>query len=67
MVRPELAGIGAVPQIFGSDYRGLSDEPYDAIASIGMAEHVGASQIDLYAQSLFALLRPGGGLMRAPR
>ena len=26
------------------------DEPFDAVASIGMVEHVGASQIDLYAQ-----------------
>jgi cyclopropane-fatty-acyl-phospholipid synthase len=28
-----------------------------------MAEHVGESQIDLYARSLFALLRPGGLLL----
>ena len=33
---------------------------YDAIASIGMAEHVGQSQIDDYARSLFRVLRPGG-------
>ena len=28
-----------------------------------MAEHVGESQIDVYARSLFALLRPGGMLL----
>jgi cyclopropane-fatty-acyl-phospholipid synthase len=28
-----------------------------------MSEHVGAAQIDLYAQSLFRLLRPGGLLL----
>ena len=36
---------------------------FDAISSIGMAEHVGESQIDRYARSLFALLRPGGLLL----
>jgi cyclopropane-fatty-acyl-phospholipid synthase len=43
-----------------ADYRDLAGEPYDAIASIGMAEHVGQSQIDDYARSLSGMLRPGG-------
>ena len=30
------------------------DEPFDAVASIGMVEHVGSSQIDLYMQQLAA-------------
>ena len=41
----------------------LAPSSYDAIASIGMAEHVGEAQIDRYAQSLFSLLRPGGILL----
>ena len=45
------------------DYRELAGEPYDAIASIGMVEHVGANQIDEYAQTLARLLRPGGRLL----
>jgi cyclopropane-fatty-acyl-phospholipid synthase len=46
-----------------ADYRELADEPFDAIASIGMVEHVGASQIDLYARQLARMLRPGGRLL----
>jgi cyclopropane-fatty-acyl-phospholipid synthase len=38
-------------------------ERYDAIASIGMVEHVGANQIDLYARQLAGLLEPGGRLL----
>jgi cyclopropane-fatty-acyl-phospholipid synthase len=46
-----------------ADYRELQGEPFDAIASIGMSEHVGASQIDVYAATLARLLRPGGTLL----
>src|SRR5205823_3542344 len=46
-----------------ADYRELAGEQFDAIASIGMVEHVGAAQIDTYAQQLARLLRPGGKLL----
>ena len=46
-----------------ADYRALADPPFDAIASIGMVEHVGASRIDLYARQGAQLLRPGGRLL----
>lgn len=45
------------------DYRDVVDGPYDAISSIGMAEHVGAERYLEYAQDLFKLLRPGGRLL----
>jgi cyclopropane-fatty-acyl-phospholipid synthase len=45
------------------DYRGINDGPYDAISSIGMFEHVGASRLGEYLRSLFCLLRPGGRLL----
>ncbi|WP_171108353.1 MULTISPECIES: cyclopropane-fatty-acyl-phospholipid synthase family protein [unclassified Streptomyces] len=45
------------------DYRDVRDGPYDAISSIGMAEHVGAEQYLQYAQDLYALLAPGGRLL----
>ncbi|MEU3840944.1 cyclopropane-fatty-acyl-phospholipid synthase family protein [Streptomyces sp. NPDC028635] len=45
------------------DYRDVRDGPYDAISSIGMAEHVGAERYLEYARSLHALLRPGGRLL----
>ena len=54
------AGVADRVEIRIADYRELAGEPYDAIASIGMAEHVGQSQIDLYARSLFDVLKPGG-------
>ncbi|WP_328494528.1 cyclopropane-fatty-acyl-phospholipid synthase family protein [Streptomyces sp. NBC_00414] len=45
------------------DYRDVSDGPYDAISSIGMAEHVGSDRYLEYARDLFALLKPGGRLL----
>ncbi|WP_330458256.1 cyclopropane-fatty-acyl-phospholipid synthase family protein [Streptomyces sp. NBC_00820] len=45
------------------DYRDVPDGPYDAISSIGMAEHVGAERYLDYARDLYALLRPGGRLL----
>ncbi|MDR3083010.1 MAG: cyclopropane-fatty-acyl-phospholipid synthase family protein, partial [Streptomyces sp.] len=45
------------------DYRDVADGPYDAISSIGMAEHVGAERYLEYARALHALLRPGGRLL----
>jgi cyclopropane-fatty-acyl-phospholipid synthase len=47
------------------DYRDLagSGERFDAIASIGMVEHVGSANIDVYAETLAGLLEPGGRLL----
>jgi cyclopropane-fatty-acyl-phospholipid synthase len=45
------------------DYRDVADGPYDAISSIGMAEHVGAERYLEYARDLYALLKPGGRLL----
>ncbi|WP_320781702.1 cyclopropane-fatty-acyl-phospholipid synthase family protein [Streptomyces sp. CRN 30] len=45
------------------DYRDVTDGPYDAISSIGMAEHVGAERYLEYARDLYALLGPGGRLL----
>ncbi|GGV93097.1 cyclopropane-fatty-acyl-phospholipid synthase [Streptomyces gelaticus] len=45
------------------DYRDVRDGPYDAISSIGMAEHVGSARFREYADDLYALLRPGGRLL----
>ena len=43
--------------------RPAAGESFDAIASIGMVEHVGAAQIDVYAQTLAGMLEPGGRLL----
>jgi cyclopropane-fatty-acyl-phospholipid synthase len=63
--RAEEAGVGDKVEIRVMDYRDLagSGERFDKIASIGMVEHVGASQIDVYAQTLAGLLEPGGRLL----
>jgi cyclopropane-fatty-acyl-phospholipid synthase len=57
------AGLGERVEIRLADYRELRGERFDAIASIGMVEHVGERQIDVYARQLAALLEPGGRLL----
>jgi cyclopropane-fatty-acyl-phospholipid synthase len=61
--RVEAAGLADRIEIRVMDYRDVSDGPFDAIASIGMVEHVGSARIDLYAHRLAGLLRPGGQLL----
>jgi cyclopropane-fatty-acyl-phospholipid synthase len=61
--RVAAAGLAEQVEIRVADYRQLPRASFDAIASIGMSEHVGESQIDVYARSLFSLLRPGGTLL----
>jgi cyclopropane-fatty-acyl-phospholipid synthase len=58
--RIEDAGLAGRCEIRVADYREIADGPYDKIASVGMYEHVGAEQLDAYAQTLARLVRPGG-------
>jgi cyclopropane-fatty-acyl-phospholipid synthase len=57
------AGLADRVDIRLQDYRDVDDGPYDAISSIGMAEHVGVAPYLDYARGLFGLLRPGGRLL----
>jgi cyclopropane-fatty-acyl-phospholipid synthase len=57
------AGVAERVQIRLADYREIVEEPFDAICSIGMSEHVGESLIDAYAAALAGALRPGGLLL----
>ncbi|WP_230195516.1 cyclopropane-fatty-acyl-phospholipid synthase family protein [Streptomyces sp. NBC_00080] len=57
------AGLTDKVEIRVQDYRDVTDGPFDAVSSIGMAEHVGSEKYLEYAQVLFALLRPGGRLL----
>jgi cyclopropane-fatty-acyl-phospholipid synthase len=57
------AGLSDRVEVRVADYRDLHGERYDAIASIGMVEHVGESQIDVYAQRLANLLGSNGRLL----
>jgi cyclopropane-fatty-acyl-phospholipid synthase len=61
--RADRAGLADQVDLRVADYRELRDEQFDAIASIGMVEHVGAERIDVYASRLASLLRPGGRLL----
>ncbi len=61
--RTEEAGVADRVEIRVMDYRELAGEPFDAIASIGMVEHVGSNRIDEYAATLARLVRPGGRLL----
>ncbi len=61
--RVQDAGLADVVEIRLRDYRDVVDGPYDAISSIGMSEHVGASRMVAYAQTLLDQLRPGGRLL----
>jgi cyclopropane-fatty-acyl-phospholipid synthase len=61
--RAEEAGVADRVEIRVMDYRDLAGERFDAIASIGMVEHVGSANIDLYARTLAELLEPGGRLL----
>jgi cyclopropane-fatty-acyl-phospholipid synthase len=61
--RVEEAGVADRVEVRLLDYRDLVGERFDAIASIGMVEHVGEPQIDVYARALAGLLEPGGRLL----
>ncbi|GGZ71370.1 class I SAM-dependent methyltransferase [Streptomyces bluensis] len=57
------AGLTDRVEIRVQDYRDVTDGPFDAISSIGMAEHVGAERYLEYADRLYGLLKPGGRLL----
>ncbi|HVW42218.1 MAG TPA: cyclopropane-fatty-acyl-phospholipid synthase family protein [Amycolatopsis sp.] len=57
------AGLSDLVEIRVQDYREVRDGPYDAISSIGMAEHVGEAMLPTYARVLYDLLRPEGRLL----
>jgi cyclopropane-fatty-acyl-phospholipid synthase len=61
--RAAAAGVADRVDIRVMDWRELDAEPFDAISSIGMVEHVGSVNIDGYAVRLTELLRPGGRLL----
>ncbi len=59
------AGLADRVEIRVCDYRDLGRDGarFDAIASIGMVEHVGSNRIDEYARVLAGLLEPDGRLL----
>lgn len=61
--RIDDAGLADVVEIRVQDWRDADDEPFDAVASVGMAEHVGAATWPEYARRLRELVRPGGRVL----
>jgi cyclopropane-fatty-acyl-phospholipid synthase len=62
LARKRVAAAGASDQveIEVTDYRDLGAGSFDAVASIGMIEHVGESRVDKYARGIARVLRDGG-------
>ena len=57
------AGLDGRVEVRLQDYRELGGEHFDAISSIGMAEHVGRRNVTAYFGVLAGLLRPTGRLL----
>ena len=61
--RADEAGVADKVEIRVADYRELDGESYDAVASIGMVEHVGGEPMDEYARRVAGVLKLGGRLL----
>jgi cyclopropane-fatty-acyl-phospholipid synthase len=61
--RVREAGVDDRVEIRVMDYRDLTAERFDAVASIGMVEHVGERRIDEYAARIAGVLEPGGRVL----
>jgi cyclopropane-fatty-acyl-phospholipid synthase len=61
--RVAAAGLADRIDVRLQDYRDVAGESFDAVSSIGMVEHVGEAQIDVYAQQLARVLKPGGRVL----
>ena len=61
--RVQELGLADRVEIRVQDYREIDDGPFDAISSVGMAEHVGHKRMNVYFDKLYRLLRPGGRLL----
>ncbi len=61
--RNEADGLADRIDIRLQDYREVADGPFDAIASVGMFEHVGAERMQVYFGHLHELLAPYGRLL----
>lgn len=61
--RVRAAGLADRVQIRLQDYRDVDDDPFDAVSSIGMFEHVGMERVQAYFGRIRELLRPEGRLL----
>jgi cyclopropane-fatty-acyl-phospholipid synthase len=61
--RAREAGVEDRVEFRVMDYRDLRAESFDAVASIGMVEHVGEARVDEYAAQIARVLEPGGRVL----
>lgn len=61
--RIEAEGLQGRVEVRLQDYREIRDDPFDAISTIEMGEHVGEQNYPTYASNLFRLLKPEGRLL----
>lgn len=62
--RIRAEGLGEHCRVLLQDYRQMREPgAYDALVSVGMFEHVGASHLLRYFAQAWALLKPGGSFM----
>jgi cyclopropane-fatty-acyl-phospholipid synthase len=59
-MRARQLGLDHVVDFQLRDYRRVDDDAYDAIASIGMVEHVGRARMPTFAAVVHRALKPGG-------
>jgi cyclopropane-fatty-acyl-phospholipid synthase len=57
------AGLQDRCEVRVQDYRELRGQQFDAIASVGMYEHVGRAELGTYVETVKSLLAPGGTFM----
>jgi len=56
-------GLSELAEVRHLDYRDVPEGEFDAVASIGLTEHIGARELPLYFRRLWGKLRPGGRLL----
>lgn len=56
-------GLGDRVEIRLQDYRDVPDDPFDAVASLEMGEHVGDANYPTYAATLHRLVKPHGRVL----
>jgi cyclopropane-fatty-acyl-phospholipid synthase len=59
----EKAGVADLTDFRVADYRDMAGQRFDAVVSIGMVEHVGFENIDLYTRTLASMVGPGGQVL----
>ena len=58
--RVKKRGLEGKVRIEVRDYRDVEDNQFDAVSSIGMAEHVGTALLPTYFQKMYDVLKMGG-------